>query len=293
MALKVFRFDASGCNGCDIEILSAILNPEYAIMGVEIADSPEDAGAMIVTGGCNEKTAALLKDAYVKLQDPKLVIAMGACASSMCVFKDGYQMRGPVDAVVPVHHFVLGCPPRPQSLAMAIHALLGDPEPHTAHVWAPPEGLRARMSLDTQRCTACGACAAMCPSHAIDIIPEEGRFRMIYNLWKCSFCGTCEHVCPEQAVRMTTDYSLGGGDKLTQTVTGDMPRSRCATCGAPHITPVQAKAITGRIFEHAPGFVAVEHAIQRSLGECHSCKTAPGTHFKLRKDVQKWAYGPL
>jgi energy-converting hydrogenase B subunit M len=86
MALKIFRFDASGCNGCDIEILSAMLNPMYGITGIEVVGAPEMAEAMIVTGGGNEKTAALLKEAHGKLQGPKLVIAMGACAASMCVF---------------------------------------------------------------------------------------------------------------------------------------------------------------------------------------------------------------
>lgn len=289
MPLKVFRFDASGCNGCDIEILSTLHNPEYGFKGIEVVDSPEKAEAIIVTGGGNEKTAPLLKEAFAKLQDPKLVIAMGTCASSMCVFKEGYQMRGPVDVLIPVNYFVLGCPPRPQNLAMAIHALLKDSNAHSSPVWSPPDGLRARISIDPNKCTACGACVRMCPSHAIDLVEEEGRFRIVYNMWKCSFCGTCQQVCPEEAVKLTGDYVLHGPEKDIA-ATGEMPRDLCSACGKPDITRAQKKAVTGRILENAPELAELTGEIRSSLDMCGGCKKIYVSQRAVRNKMKDWAY---
>ncbi len=286
--LKVFRFDASGCNGCDIEILSAVLNPEYGITGIEVVDAPEKAGAMIVTGGGNQKTAELLREAHTRLLEPKLVIAMGACAASMCVFKSGYPMKGPVDSIIPVNYFVLGCPPRPQNLAMAVHALLESGDEHSEPVWIAPEGLRARIAHDDEKCTACGACANMCPSGAIDIVEEEGEFRIAYNLWKCSFCGTCQSVCPEEAVRLTPDYVMQDAAKSNLVTRGSMERMCCSGCGKPHITRSQFKAVKARILEHAPGIAQAE--IDKSLLVCQECKSQIGAQANARKEMASWAY---
>jgi Ni,Fe-hydrogenase III small subunit/NAD-dependent dihydropyrimidine dehydrogenase PreA subunit len=288
MVLKVFRFDASGCNGCDIEILSAVLNPEYGITGIEVVDAPEKAQAMIVTGGGNQKTAELLKEAYSKLQDPKLVISMGTCASSMCVFKEGYPMKGPVDTLVPVNYFVQGCPPRPQNLAMAIHALLKAENAHSGPVWLAPEGLRARIAHDSEKCTACGACVNMCPSYAIDLVEEDGKFKIIYHLWKCSFCGTCQQVCPEDAVKLTEDYVIQDAAKEGLVTTGEMERMACATCGKPHITKAQFGAVKARILGNAPGMGQAE--IDESLSRCLDCKAGVEGQGAARKQMLSWAY---
>ncbi len=288
MALKVFRFDASGCNGCDIEILSAVLNPEYCITGVEVVDAPEKAHAMIVTGGGNEKTSELLKEAHAKLQNPKLVIAMGACAASMCVFKSGYPMRGPVDTLIPVSYFVLGCPPRPQNLAMAVHALLESGAEHSEPVWLAPEDFRGRIAHDDEKCTACGACANMCPSGAIDLVEEESRFRITYNLWKCSFCGTCQLVCPEEAVRLTPDYVMQDAAKSNLVTRGNMERMRCSACGEFHITKAQFEAVKARIMENAPDMGRAE--VERALSICSECKARVASQADARKKMAVWAY---
>lgn len=48
------------------------------------------------------------------------------------------------------------------------------------------------MQIDREKCTGCGACAAICPSGAIHM--EEGR--PIWDADACTFCGKCENFCP-------------------------------------------------------------------------------------------------
>lgn len=50
-----------------------------------------------------------------------LLMAMGACACSGGMFKEGYASAGGVDKVLPVDVYIPGCPPRPEAI---IHAFL-------------------------------------------------------------------------------------------------------------------------------------------------------------------------
>jgi formate hydrogenlyase subunit 6/NADH:ubiquinone oxidoreductase subunit I len=206
----------------------------------------------------------------------------------MCVFKEGYPMKGPVDTLVPVNYFVQGCPPRPQNLAMAVHALLKTDDKHAEPVWLAPEGLRARIAHDSEKCTACGACVNMCPSHAIDLVEENGKFKIFYHLWKCSFCGTCQQVCPEDAVTLTNDYFIQDVAKEGLVTVGEMERMNCSVCGKPHITKAQFRAVKARILGNAPSTGTGE--IDASLSACHECKSAVERQGMARKQMISWAY---
>lgn len=48
------------------------------------------------------------------------------------------------------------------------------------------------MQVDREKCTGCGACAAVCPNGAIHM--EEGR--PILDAEACVFCGKCTRFCP-------------------------------------------------------------------------------------------------
>ncbi len=50
---------------------------------------------------------------------------------------------------------------------------------------------------DKHNCTGCSACYSICPTSAIDFIPDnEGFFYPTVNTTKCIECGLCEKVCP-------------------------------------------------------------------------------------------------
>lgn len=53
------------------------------------------------------------------------------------------------------------------------------------------------ITLSTDRhCTGCGACSAICPTHAIRIIENENGFLSpILDSSKCVDCGVCQRVC--------------------------------------------------------------------------------------------------
>jgi Ni,Fe-hydrogenase III small subunit len=64
----------------------------------------------------NKQTAPRVRRIYEQTPDPKAVIAIGTCAVSGGIFRDGYNFAGPLDKVIPVNVYVAGCPPRPQAI---------------------------------------------------------------------------------------------------------------------------------------------------------------------------------
>lgn len=51
--------------------------------------------------------------------------------------------------------------------------------------------------IDLQRCTGCGLCAALCPTHAVVVAADKA---MIVRPADCTFCEICESYCPEGAI---------------------------------------------------------------------------------------------
>jgi len=113
----VVHFNCNSCNGCDIEIV-ACLTPLYDLerFGVIHVGNPKHADVLVVTGSVNHRTARVLKNVYDQMPSPKVVVAMGVCASSGGIFAEGYNVLGGVDKVVPVDVFVPGCPAKPEAM---------------------------------------------------------------------------------------------------------------------------------------------------------------------------------
>jgi ech hydrogenase subunit C len=57
-----------------------------------------------------------LLNLYEQMPNPKVVVAVGLCATSGCVFQDCYNIMGGVDKVLPVDVYVPGCAARPESI---------------------------------------------------------------------------------------------------------------------------------------------------------------------------------
>lgn len=113
----LLHYDASSCNGCDIEVLDC-LTPKYDIerFGIINTGDPFQADIFLITGGVNSQTEAVVKQLYSQMPDPKVVVAVGICACTGGVFKECYNIKGGVDTVIPVDVYVPGCAARPESI---------------------------------------------------------------------------------------------------------------------------------------------------------------------------------
>ena len=50
------------------------------------------------------------------MPNPKVVVAVGACACTGGIFKECYNIHGGVDTTIPVDIYVPGCAARPESI---------------------------------------------------------------------------------------------------------------------------------------------------------------------------------
>ncbi len=113
----ILHYDASSCNGCDIEVL-ACLTPVYDVerFGIINTGDPKQADILLITGAVNDQNKEVVKQLYDQMPGPKVVVAVGICACSGGIFKDCYNILGGVDTVIPVDVYVPGCAARPESI---------------------------------------------------------------------------------------------------------------------------------------------------------------------------------
>ncbi len=113
----ILHYDASSCNGCDIEVL-ACLTPLYDVerFGIINTGDPKQADILLITGAVNDQNKNVVKQLYDQMPEPKVVVAVGICACSGGVFRDCYNILGGVDTVIPVDVYVPGCAARPESI---------------------------------------------------------------------------------------------------------------------------------------------------------------------------------
>ena len=122
----IIHYDASSCNGCDIEIL-ACLTPMYDVerFGIINTGNPKHADIFVVTGSINEANREVIQNIYNQMPDPKVVVAVGICACSGGVFRECYNVAGGIDKLIPVDVYVPGCAARPESIIDGIVTALG------------------------------------------------------------------------------------------------------------------------------------------------------------------------
>ena len=120
-SLAIREVDAGSCNGCEVEV-NSLANAIYDIerFGLHIVASPRHADALLVTGPVTRNMERGLMQSYNATPDPKMVIAMGACAIAGGIFRDSYAVYNGVDNLVPVDVYIPGCPPRPQAIIQGI-----------------------------------------------------------------------------------------------------------------------------------------------------------------------------
>ena len=122
-SLHVRHLDSGSCNACDFE-MGALSNPLYDFhrYGIAFTPSPRHADLLMVTGVVTRNLEEALHMAYDAMEEPKIVMAVGACGSSGGIFGESYAIAGPLDKILPVDIVVPGCPPRPAALMLALVA---------------------------------------------------------------------------------------------------------------------------------------------------------------------------
>ncbi|MFH1721902.1 MAG: NADH-quinone oxidoreductase subunit B family protein [Candidatus Altiarchaeota archaeon] len=132
-AIHVMLVYSGGCNGCDIEVLNALLSPYYDLeqYRIMLTWNPREADILVVTGAVTKRMLESLKKIYEAIPKPKAVAQVGSCPITGCVYANIYGELGPADHVlaplsdhIPVDASVPGCPPRPEDIIAGVAAVI-------------------------------------------------------------------------------------------------------------------------------------------------------------------------
>jgi len=125
-SLKLRQVSAGGCNACEADV--NVLNTagwDLSRFGIQIVASPRHADGLLITGPVTQNMKLALKKTYDAVPEPKIVIAVGACAIAGGPFIGHEQINNGADAVVPVDLYIPGCPPHPLTVLDGLLRLLG------------------------------------------------------------------------------------------------------------------------------------------------------------------------
>jgi Ni,Fe-hydrogenase III small subunit/ferredoxin len=125
-SLKLRSVSAGGCNGCELEV-NALSNVNFDIgrYGIDIVASPRHADGLVLTGPITRNMALALQTCWDAMPEPKLVIAVGACAISGSPFEGSSAIeRSFLERFKPTL-YVPGCPPHPLTFLCGVLDLLG------------------------------------------------------------------------------------------------------------------------------------------------------------------------
>ena len=98
---------------------------DMARFGVQFVASPRHADGIVITGAVNQNMREALERTYAAVPDPRLVIAVGACALSGGPFRGSTEAGTGVPPSIPVDLWIAGCPPHPLTILDGLLRLLG------------------------------------------------------------------------------------------------------------------------------------------------------------------------
>ncbi|MDD4945001.1 MAG: NADH:ubiquinone oxidoreductase, partial [Rhodoferax sp.] len=125
-SLKLRSVSAGGCNGCEMEVNAwSNVNFDIGRYGIDLVASPRHADGIVLTGVINRNMMNALQICWDAIPEPKLVIAVGACAISGGVFAQSEALAREFLDKYPPSLYVPGCPAHPLTFISGIMDVLG------------------------------------------------------------------------------------------------------------------------------------------------------------------------
>jgi Ni,Fe-hydrogenase III small subunit/Pyruvate/2-oxoacid:ferredoxin oxidoreductase delta subunit len=125
-ALNLRQVSAGGCGACEADS-NVLGTPAWDMgrFGISFVASPRHADGLLITGPVTDNMRLALEKTYAAVPDPKIVIAVGACAISGGPYAGHAEQHNGAAGIVPIDLFIPGCPPHPLTILDGILRFLG------------------------------------------------------------------------------------------------------------------------------------------------------------------------
>jgi len=157
-------------------------------------------------------------------------------------------------------HLVDQAPRRPDEIALPVDAPFGE------------------IRVDSDKCTLCMSCVAVCPTSALK---AGGQLpRLSFREWNCVQCGLCENACPEDAIDLRARLLTDQSQRDERRVLHEEEAVHCISCGEPLATRSMLDSLARKL-QGNPMFQS-EEAFRR-LQMCGDCRV---------RDMMRGGTGP-
>ncbi|MBI5374693.1 MAG: 4Fe-4S dicluster domain-containing protein [Candidatus Schekmanbacteria bacterium] len=121
-----------------------------------------------------------------------------------------------------------------------------------------------KVEIDTDKCIACGACAEICPTGAIEVVDRDGKRFISHNLQICVGCRKCEGSCDDKAIKAVPGLELKAFFEGRSEPKKEADLIACKQCGRP-VGPAQA-------IEKIKKTLEKESHLHSELDFCQKCR---------------------
>ena len=120
--------------------------------------------------------------------------------------------------------------------------------------------------IDSNKCTLCMSCVAVCPAGAL--IDNKERPCLSFIEWNCVQCGLCENTCPEKAITLNPRLLADSNARMARRVLNEEEPFKCVECGKPFTT----QSMVSRMEEKLSGHRMFSGDGIRRLRLCEDCR---------------------
>lgn len=146
----------------------------------------------------------------------------------------------------------------------ALHAAA----PASADALPLPRGAPiGRVHINTEGCTLCLSCVAVCPTTALRDNPERPMVKFIEDL--CVQCGLCATTCPENVIRLEPRATFGAA-RRDEVILNEEPPAICIRCAKPFGTQSTIDKVAAQL--EGKHWMFRDPAIADRIRMCGDCR---------------------